>query len=150
MGSASQNKVSNSIRTTLENGRRPNNQGEKIMFTHVRVASSDLEKSAAFYNATLGALGIPAGMTLPGIVMYQHAGNRFVVGTPLQGEASHSNGGTIGFVASAPEQVDQFHAAGLANGGTCEGKPGPRPAVPGRYAYLRDPDGNKICAVAFA
>jgi catechol 2,3-dioxygenase-like lactoylglutathione lyase family enzyme len=120
------------------------------MFTHVRVASSDLEKSIAFYNATLGALGVEPGMQLPGLAMYQHAGNRFVVGKPLQGEASHSNGGTIGFMASTPEQVDAFHAAGLANGGTCEGKPGPRPGVPGRYAYLRDPDGNKVCAVAFS
>jgi len=120
------------------------------MFTHVRVPSSDLEKSAAFYNATLGALGIEAGMSLPNLLMYQHAGNRFIVGIPLAGEPSYANGGTLGFVAAAPEQVDAFHAAGLANGGTCEGKPGPRAPSPGRYAYLRDPDGNKICAVAFS
>lgn len=119
------------------------------MFTHVRVASSDIEKSAAFYNAVLGALGIEPGTALPGVVMYQHAGNRFVIGIPREGDATCSNGGTIGFAAAKPEQVDAFHAAGLANGGTCEGEPGPRPSAPGRYAYLRDPDGNKICAIAF-
>jgi catechol 2,3-dioxygenase-like lactoylglutathione lyase family enzyme len=122
--------------------------GENIMFTHVRVASSDLEKSRAFYDATLATLGIPAGAEIYGMVMYQHAGNRFGVGKPFEGAPTYSNGGTIGFAAADTETVDRFHAVGLANGGTCEGKPGPRGEnVYG--AYVRDPDGNKICAIMF-
>jgi catechol 2,3-dioxygenase-like lactoylglutathione lyase family enzyme len=119
------------------------------MFTHVRVASSDLEKSRAFYDATLGALGIPAGIEVLGMIMYQHGGNRLMVALPLRGAASHSNGGTIGFAAASPAEVDAFHQAGLDHGGTSEGEPGPRPGPANRYAaYLRDPDGNKICALA--
>ncbi|HKX35157.1 MAG TPA: VOC family protein, partial [Rhizorhapis sp.] len=70
-------------------------------------------------------------------------------GKPANGEpASFANGGTIGFAAPDKDAVDAFHAAGIANGGTCEGEPGLRPQAPGRAygAYLRDPDGNKICA----
>ena len=73
---------------------------------------------------------------------------RFGVGLPADGQAAtHANGGTIGFAAQTKEQVDAFHAAGLANGGTCAGEPGKRPGAPGNAygAYLRDPTGNKIC-----
>ncbi len=119
------------------------------MFTHVRVGCNNLDKAVAFYNATLGALGIPAGKKMEKIVIYESGGNRFMVGIPLQGAATPANGGTIGFIAAKPEQVDAFHAAGLAQGGTDEGAPGPRDVMPGRFAYLRDPDGNKICAICF-
>jgi len=118
------------------------------MFTHIMVGSNDIEKSKAFYNAALGALGIPAaeGERL----FYMHNGGAFGVGAPANGEAAtHANGGTIGFNAETPEQVDAFYAAGIANGGTCEGEPGKRGGAPGkdnRGAYLRDPDGNKVCA----
>jgi len=117
------------------------------MFTHIMVGSNDPEKSAAFYNAALGALGVsPAqGERL----FYMHKGGAFGVGKPRNGEAATcANGGTIGFQAESQAQVDAFHAAGCANGGTCDGAPGIRENAPGQPygAYLRDPDGNKICA----
>jgi catechol 2,3-dioxygenase-like lactoylglutathione lyase family enzyme len=75
----------------------------------------------------------------------------FSVSLPINGEpATHSNGGTIGFACTTPEQADAWHAAGVANGGTtCEDAPGVREGAQGKLylAYLRDPDGNKICAL---
>lgn len=120
------------------------------MFTHVMVGAKDSEQAKSFYDAALGAIGWPAGHGFrPGVYFYSKDGVSFGVGTPADGkDATHANGGTIGFVAQNKEQVDAFHAAGLANGGTCEGAPGKRPGAPGNAygAYLRDPTGNKICA----
>jgi catechol 2,3-dioxygenase-like lactoylglutathione lyase family enzyme len=119
------------------------------MFTHIMVGANDVDKAKAFYDAALGALGVPAGMAANGRAFYSHNGGAFGVGKPADGEAaSFNNGGTIGFAAQNKEQVDAFHAAGLANGGSCDGEPGLRPNAPGKAygAYLRDPDGHKICA----
>jgi catechol 2,3-dioxygenase-like lactoylglutathione lyase family enzyme len=121
------------------------------MFTHVMVGANDVDKSEKFYTAILGTLGIPAGQKVPnGSVFYATPTGAFGVGRPRNGEAaSFANGGTIGFKAESAEHVKAFHAAGLANGGTCEGEPGHRAAAPGAEncgAYLRDPDGNKVCA----
>ena len=70
---------------------------------------------------------------------------------PINGEvACGANGGTIGFAVETPEQGDAWHAAGLANGGTAiEDAPGLRTSEMGSMylAYLRDPAGNKICAL---
>ena len=83
-------------------------------------------------------------------LIYMHNGGLFIVTTPINGEpATHANGGTIGF-AMEPEQADAWHAAGVANGGTtCEDPPGVREGSFGKLylAYLRDPDGNKLCAL---
>jgi catechol 2,3-dioxygenase-like lactoylglutathione lyase family enzyme len=123
------------------------------MFSHVMLGTDDVAASKRFYDATLGALGAPEGeVDELGRVAYSHDGGRFVVRTPLNGEpSSGANGGTLGFQASSPEAVDAWHAAGLANGGTAiEDPPGPRNATGGRVlylAYLRDPGGNKICAL---
>ena len=74
----------------------------------------------------------------------------FLVLKPGNGEAPSGNGVTLGFAAATPAQVDAFHAAGLAAGGTCEGAPGARSHLPGAYAaYLRDPAGNKVCSYTF-
>ena len=118
------------------------------MFSHVMLGTNDVAASKRFYDATLGALGIPEGeVDELGRVSYSHHGGRFVIRTPLNGEpASGANGGTLGFQASSPEAVDAWHAAGLAAGGTAiEDPPGPRNATGGRVlylAYLRDPAGN--------
>ncbi len=74
----------------------------------------------------------------------------FIIAHPGNGEAPSANGVTVGFAAASPEEVDAFHAAGLAAGGKDEGQPGPRSHLPGAYAaYLRDPAGNKITAYTF-
>jgi catechol 2,3-dioxygenase-like lactoylglutathione lyase family enzyme len=119
------------------------------MFTHVMVGATDPAAGKAFFDAVLGALGASPGMEFrPGVVFYRHNGGTFGVGTPADGnEATHANGGTIGFAAADKDQVDAAHAAALANGGSCAGEPGKRPGAPGNAygAYFRDPTGNKFC-----
>ena len=120
------------------------------MFTHIMVGANDVEKSRKFYTATLGAIGYEA-QAYGDHTFFSDGNMGFGVGRPANGEAAcHANGGTIGFKAKTIAEVDAFHAAGLANGGTCEGSPGVRENAPGKSygAYLRDPDGNKICAYA--
>jgi len=123
------------------------------MFSHIMIGADDIAASKAFYDATLGALGVPAGVVDDwGRVAYAHDGGRFLLTRPIDGApASHGNGSTLGFVAGSPEAADAWHAAGLAHGGTaCEDPPGVRNASGGRrlyLAYLRDPAGNKLCAL---
>lgn len=120
------------------------------MFTHVMVGANDTEKSRKFYAATLGALGYEA-MQHGDYTFFSDGNAGFGIGKPANGEpACHANGGTIGFKGKTAAEIDAFHAAGLANGGSCEGPPGIRENSPGQSygAYLRDPDGNKICAFA--
>jgi len=119
------------------------------MYTHAFLGSNDVERSRKFYDATMGALGhknlLPS--EAPRLV-YNSGQGTLVIGKPFNGEAANpSNGATLGFAGTDNAQVDAWHAAGLANGGTCDGAPGPRPAAPNNAygAYLRDPDGNKVC-----
>jgi catechol 2,3-dioxygenase-like lactoylglutathione lyase family enzyme len=119
------------------------------MFSHVMLGSNDIQRSKTFYDATFAAFGGPAGIIDPsGRLVYMHNGGIFILTTPINGApASGANGGTVGF-AMPPEQADAWHAAGVANGGTtCENPPGPREGSPYYLAYLRDPDGNKLCAL---
>jgi catechol 2,3-dioxygenase-like lactoylglutathione lyase family enzyme len=122
------------------------------MFNHIMLGANDIAASKAFYDAALGALGVPEGVVDEwGRVVYAHAGGRFLITLPIDGQpASHGNGSTMGFVAASPEAADAWHAAGLANGGAaCEDPPGIRQGTAGRMlylAYLRDPAGNKLCA----
>lgn len=126
------------------------------MFSHVMVGSNDIDRSKHFYDAVLGVLG--AGqphrdVTATGKqrLFYRHDGGTFCVSEPINGEAAtFANGGTIGFKCSTPEQVKQFHDVAIANGGTSiEDPPGPREGKLGllHLAYVRDPDGNKLCAL---
>lgn len=121
------------------------------------VGSNDIEQSKRFYDAVLGTLGAgepvrnkaPTGHTR---LFYRHEGNTFGVCEPIDGEgASYANGGTIGFKCSSPEQVKQFHDVAVAHGGqSIEEPPGLRnsSAMGAMHlAYVRDPDGNKLCAV---
>lgn len=122
------------------------------MFSHLMVGNDDLQAAKKFYDAALGALEIPEGqIDSKGRARYMHDGSIFMVTKPIDGApASGANGGTIGFAASSSEAADAFHAAGLANGGTAiEDAPGWRELNGYRLylAYLRDPAGNKICAM---
>lgn len=124
------------------------------MLSHLTIGANDLERSRKFYDAVLGAIGVPPGA--PGHlhvprVFYNHNGFTLILTGPLDGQpATVSNGATIGFGAASPDEVEAWHAAGVANGGvTCEEPPGVRETPLGvlYLAYLRDPDGNKICAL---
>ena len=125
------------------------------MFSHVILGVNDLEASKKFYDAALGALGIKPGVAnhngVVGRYFYRTATGSFGITQPLNGEpATYGNGSTIGFNMESPEQAEAFHAAGLANGGTtCEDPPGWREGSVGKLylAYVRDPDGNKLCAL---
>jgi catechol 2,3-dioxygenase-like lactoylglutathione lyase family enzyme len=121
------------------------------VFSHACVGASDLSASAAFYDAALAPLGVNnLGPFGDGIILYGKDKPALLVLTPDNREAPSANGVTIGFAAAGPAEVDAFHAAGLAAGGTDEGAPGPRDHLPGAYAgYLRDPAGNKVCSYTF-
>ena len=121
------------------------------MFSHVMLGVNDLEKSKQFYDAVLGALGIDSGVANKQRYFYRNASGTFAITTPINGEAACvGNGTTLGFNADSPAQADAFHAAGVAHGGsTCENPPGWREGPSGQLylAYLRDPDGHKICVL---
>lgn len=119
------------------------------MFSHIMIGANDVQASKKFYDAVLGALGhAPGVIDDKGRCFYRTDTGVFAITAPIDGKpATPGNGSTIGFLAASPEAADAWHAAGLANGGTtCEDPPGKRPN--GLYlAYLRDPSGNKICAL---
>ena len=123
------------------------------MFSHLFIGTNDLERSKAFYDPVLGALGISPAAIDGNRMFYRSPAGMFGVTKPINGEpATVANGATIGFACSSPAQADAWHAAGVANGGTtCEGPPGVREGGAGKLylAYLRDPDGNKLCALHF-
>lgn len=122
------------------------------MFSHVMLGANDIEQSKRFYNAILGVVGCKPGvMDEKGRCFWFTKTGVFAITKPLNGEpACNGNGSTIGFAIYSPEQADAWHAAGIANGGvTCEDPPGVRQGSTGQIylAYLRDPAGNKICAL---
>ena len=102
-------------------------------------------------KAMLGTIGIGPGVANKQRYFYRTPTGSFAITTPINGEpACGANGSTIGFAMQSAEQGDAFHAAGVANGGTtCEDPPGVREGPGGKLylAYLRDPDGNKICGL---
>lgn len=126
------------------------------MFNHVMVGSNDIERSKRFYDAVLGTLGAGEGLRNEAEsghlrLFYRHDGGTFGVSQPINGEAATcANGGTIGFKCESPDQVRVFHDTAVAHGGTSiEQPPGLREGRLGamHLAYVRDPDGNKLCAV---
>ncbi len=123
------------------------------MFSHITIGSNDIDRSKSFYDALFGSVGGQPGIQdAKGRLIYLHNGGMLLVTKPIDGNpATHANGGTIGFTMESPEQADAWHAAGIQAGGTSiEDPPGVR-ALEGAgnlyLAYLRDPDGNKLCAL---
>ncbi|MBH9552283.1 VOC family protein [Inhella gelatinilytica] len=126
------------------------------MFSHIMVGTQDIDRSQRFYDAVLSVLGAGAAVQNTASsghkrLFYRHDGASFCVTEPINGEpATVANGGTIGFKCDSPEQVQAFHDAAVAHGGTSiESPPGLRGEGPGAMylAYVRDPDGHKLCAL---
>ncbi|PXA98070.1 glyoxalase [Nostoc sp. 3335mG] len=126
------------------------------MLNHVMVGATDIDRAKRFYDAVLGVLG--AGEPLRNVadsghvrLFYRHDGSTFCVSEPIDdAPATCGNGSTIGFKCGSLDQVREFHDVAVAHGGTSiEDAPGPRDSVMGRInlAYVRDPDGNKLCAI---
>jgi catechol 2,3-dioxygenase-like lactoylglutathione lyase family enzyme len=118
------------------------------MYSHMMVGSNDLGRAKSFYDALFGKEGRSDDK---GRLSYGRRGSVFMVTKPIDGQAaSHGNGCTIGFAFDSPEEVDEWHRRGVEAGGTpIEDPPGWRENAFGRLylAYLRDPDGNKLCGL---
>ena len=122
------------------------------MYSHVMLGSNDLERSKTFYDAIFTATGGREGKLDPkGRLVYVNNGGILLITTPIDGApATHGNGSTVGFAVDGPEQAQAWEAAGVAHGGTAiEDPPGVRSGlgIDLYLAYLRDPDGNKLCAL---
>jgi catechol 2,3-dioxygenase-like lactoylglutathione lyase family enzyme len=122
------------------------------MFSHVTVGSNDIAKAKRFYDEVAKPLGLVWHMESAGGIGYGRKGGRpqLWIVQPLDKQAaSVGNGTTIGLDAETRPAVDAAYAAAMANGGKDEGKPGLRTHYHPNYygAYVRDPDGNKVCIV---
>ena len=120
------------------------------MFSHVMIGSNDIARTKVFYDALMAAMGGQPGVQdAKGRLIYAHRDGRLMISKPINGEpACGANGGTIGFSVASVQEGDAWHKAGVENGGTtAEDPPGIRPGGNVYLAYLRDPDGNKLCAV---
>ena len=121
------------------------------MFSHVMIGTNDLDRARNFYDKLLGTLGVKPAVIDRHRIFYRTKTGTFAVSKPIDGKpATHANGGTIGFTAASPEEAQAWHATGIENGGTtCEDPPGIRGMGDRQMyiAYLRDPDGNKLCAI---
>jgi catechol 2,3-dioxygenase-like lactoylglutathione lyase family enzyme len=121
------------------------------MFSHVTLGTNDWAAVKPFWAAVMEALSIPVMFEYDGGIAYGEAtGPKLFVGPPFDGQpATNGNGTHVAFIADSRAKVDAFYAAAMANGGSDEGPPGPRPHYHKNYygAYVRDPDGNKLQAV---
>lgn len=121
------------------------------MFSHIMIGTNDLERSKDFYDKLLATLDVPAGFVDRHRAFWRTKEGVFAVSLPIDGEpATCANGATIGFACKSGEQVEAWHAAGVAAGGvSIEDPPGVREGPTGKMylAYLRDPDGNKLCGL---
>ena len=120
------------------------------MFSHIMVGANNIEESKEFYDAVLGAIVYKPGVIDPkGRCFYATSSGIFAISVPIDGEpAGPGNGSTVGFAVVSVEAGDAWHAAGIANGGTtCEDPPGIREDMNIYLAYMRDPAGNKLCAL---
>jgi catechol 2,3-dioxygenase-like lactoylglutathione lyase family enzyme len=118
------------------------------MFSHVMIGTNDLERAKTFYDAVLGTLGVQAGFVDRHRVFWRTKTGTFSVSLPIDGQpATVGNGSTVGFTCESAEQATAWHTAGLTHGGTAiEDPPGVRGGTM-FLAYLRDPDGNKLCGL---
>jgi catechol 2,3-dioxygenase-like lactoylglutathione lyase family enzyme len=123
-----------------------------MTFNYITLGSNDLARSKSYYEPVMDALGAKLEAEYEGMTFAYKFEDGFMVWVtkPQNGEAAAcGNGHTAGFFAATPEAVQTAHAAALANGGSDEGAPGPRPLYGPEFygAYARDPDGNKMSFV---
>ena len=121
---------------------------------YITMGTDDLERSLGFYDAVMPAAGAKVAADFEGITRsyMMPDGFQLWVTKPQNGEAAHcGNGHTAGLYVETPEMVDAAHAAALANGGSDEGAPGPRPLYGPEFygGYARDPQGNKLAFVTY-
>jgi catechol 2,3-dioxygenase-like lactoylglutathione lyase family enzyme len=122
------------------------------IYTHVTVGTNNLQQARSFYDNVLGTLGQKriADLDDNGSIWGESAPSFFVLKPANGAPATVGNGVTVSFEAPSRAAVQAFHETALANGGTCEGQPGPRSWAPDAYAaYARDLDGNKLAAYCF-
>lgn len=124
----------------------------KPVLSHVSLGVTDVSRAAVFYDAVMRTLGVGRLMEHGRSIAWGKSFPCLWIGLPHDGRrASPGNGVHVCFNADTARQVMDFHAAGLAAGGFDDGAPGYRPEYAPCYyaAFLRDPDGNKIEAVAW-
>jgi len=107
----------------------------RAIFDHIHLRVVDLERSRAFYAAALEPLGIPLLLDTPHLIQFANLA--------LSADKPPSTGAHLAFTAGSRAEVDAFHAAALAAGGTDNGTPGPRDYGP-YAAYVLDPDGTNL------
>ena len=122
------------------------------MFSHVTLGSSDLTRSRLFYDAVMAVIGCaPSDVWPDGRLRYFMNGVMLTILEPIDGSPPESgNGHTLGFRMADPAMADRWHHEGVRHGGvSVEGLPGVRARPFGNIylAYLRDPDGNKLCGM---
>ena len=128
------------------------------MFSHVFVGTNHFERALAFYRPLMEALGIrarfcEADKPWAGWQSSPDPRPLFLIGKPYDGRPhAPGNGQMVAFLAATRAAVDHAHAVALAQGGSDEGAPGLRPEYHAHYygAYVRDPDGNKLCFACHA
>lgn len=128
------------------------------MFSHIFVSVADFDRAYVFYSALMQSLGIEPRFCEPekSWAGWHSAGGArplFIIGKPFDGQPHHpGNGQMVAFLAADRNTVRAAHQTALAQGGQCEGPPGPRPHYHAHYygAYFRDPDGNKLCVACHA
>ncbi len=121
------------------------------MLHHLSIPVTNVERSARFYDAALGALGYVRVQSDPDFIGYGYAGggDRFAIRSSGDDIRVPGPGFHLAFAAPSTEAVDAFYAAAVSHGGTDNGKPGPRPDYGPRYyaAFVLDPDGYRLEAV---
>jgi lactoylglutathione lyase len=128
------------------------------VFSHIFIGITDFDRALAFYGPVMAALGIEPRFCDPGRPWagWQSSPDPrplLLIGKPYDGQPHRpGNGQMVALLADSRAAVDNFHAVALARGGTSDGAPGPRPEYHEHYygAYVRDPDGNKLCAACHA
>jgi len=127
-----------------------NDTANPSLMAHVSIGSNDFDKAVEFYDKVLGVFGAHRIVDLPGAVAWGKQFPEFWVQRPIDGgKAQTANGIHFAFLAASTDEVDKFHAAGLAAGAVDDGQPGPRTEYTEAYygAFLRDLEGHKIEAM---